>query len=364
MAGLEIAVLAAARRRPEHRRPPTSACSRTRSSASSSATTARSRSVYDKRAGREVLAGPRQPAVGVRRQAARVGRLGPRGDVRRGRARSCPRPTRSGSSRPGPHRAAIRVTRRFRDSRVVQDVRLWAGSAADRAVHHGSTGTTGAGCSRRASRSRSARRARRSRPRSASSSARRTATRRGTPRASRCRATASPTCPSPATGPRCSTTAATATTRCGNELGLSLLRSPVWPDPLADEGEQELTYALYPHAGGWLEGGVLAEAEDLNRPLLAPPHPRRRGRVAAPAARRRAAGRARRAEGARGRGRAAAARLRAAGRARPRRARAAAPGWTADAALDLLERPTGAPERPELGPFAVRSWRLVRRPGA
>ena len=34
----------------------------------------------------------------------------------------------------------------------------------------------------------------------------------------------------------------------GNELGLSLLRSPVYPDPLADEGRQSFTYALYPHA--------------------------------------------------------------------------------------------------------------------
>ena len=54
----------------------------------------------------------------------------------------------------------------------------------------------------------------------------------------------------------------------GNELGLSLLRSPVYPDPLADEGRQSFTYALFPHAGDWLAGGVLAEAEDLNRPLL------------------------------------------------------------------------------------------------
>jgi alpha-mannosidase len=54
----------------------------------------------------------------------------------------------------------------------------------------------------------------------------------------------------------------------GNELGLSLLRSPVYPDPLADEGRQSFTYALYPHQGDWLSGGVLAEAEDLNRPLL------------------------------------------------------------------------------------------------
>jgi alpha-mannosidase len=55
----------------------------------------------------------------------------------------------------------------------------------------------------------------------------------------------------------------------GNELGISLLRAPVYPDPLADEGHHEFTYALLPHRGDWYEGGVLAEAEDLNSPLLA-----------------------------------------------------------------------------------------------
>ena len=59
----------------------------------------------------------------------------------------------------------------------------------------------------------------------------------------------------------------------GNTLGLSLLRSPVYPDPLADEGHQAFTYALFPHAGDWLEGGVLSEAEDLNRPLICRPVP-------------------------------------------------------------------------------------------
>ena len=54
----------------------------------------------------------------------------------------------------------------------------------------------------------------------------------------------------------------------GNEIGISLLRSPVYPDTLADEGKQSFTYALLPHAGDWLTGGVLAEAEDLNQPLL------------------------------------------------------------------------------------------------
>jgi alpha-mannosidase len=54
----------------------------------------------------------------------------------------------------------------------------------------------------------------------------------------------------------------------GNVMGLSLLRSPVFPDLLADEGKQRFTYALLPHEGDWFEGGVLAEAEDLNQPLL------------------------------------------------------------------------------------------------
>jgi alpha-mannosidase len=53
----------------------------------------------------------------------------------------------------------------------------------------------------------------------------------------------------------------------GNVLGLSLVRSPVYPDPLADEGGQRFTYSLYPHAGDWHEGRVREEAEDLNQPL-------------------------------------------------------------------------------------------------
>ena len=54
----------------------------------------------------------------------------------------------------------------------------------------------------------------------------------------------------------------------GNVLGMSLLRSPIYPDPLADEGTQTFTYALMPHAGDWHDGGVREEAEDLNQPLL------------------------------------------------------------------------------------------------
>ena len=53
-----------------------------------------------------------------------------------------------------------------------------------------------------------------------------------------------------------------------NVLGLSLVRGPIYPDPLADEGAQSFTYALMPHAGQWHDGGVREEAEDLNQPLL------------------------------------------------------------------------------------------------
>jgi len=53
----------------------------------------------------------------------------------------------------------------------------------------------------------------------------------------------------------------------GNELRVSLLRSPKSPDPQADMGRHAFAYALYPHAGGWREGGVLAEAIRFNAPI-------------------------------------------------------------------------------------------------
>ena len=51
-----------------------------------------------------------------------------------------------------------------------------------------------------------------------------------------------------------------------NVLAVTLLRSPIYPDPYADEGEHEFTYALYPHAGDWRNGTVRA-AQALNAPL-------------------------------------------------------------------------------------------------
>lgn len=50
-------------------------------------------------------------------------------------------------------------------------------------------------------------------------------------------------------------------------LGISLLRSPLYPDPYADEGEHSFTYSLFPHPGGWEAAGVVREAVTLNSPL-------------------------------------------------------------------------------------------------
>jgi alpha-mannosidase len=54
----------------------------------------------------------------------------------------------------------------------------------------------------------------------------------------------------------------------GDTLRLSLLRAPTSPDPEADQGHHRFAYALMPHAGGWREAGVVAEARRLNQPLL------------------------------------------------------------------------------------------------
>jgi alpha-mannosidase len=53
----------------------------------------------------------------------------------------------------------------------------------------------------------------------------------------------------------------------GNELRISLLRAPKSPDPEADLGSHTFAYALFPHAGGWREAGVVAEGLRFNAPL-------------------------------------------------------------------------------------------------
>ena len=55
----------------------------------------------------------------------------------------------------------------------------------------------------------------------------------------------------------------------GNVLRLSLLRSPEWPDPHADEGHHEFTYSLYPHGGGWKDALTVRRGYELNYKVLA-----------------------------------------------------------------------------------------------
>ncbi|MBE9198766.1 MULTISPECIES: alpha-mannosidase [unclassified Nodularia (in: cyanobacteria)] len=52
-----------------------------------------------------------------------------------------------------------------------------------------------------------------------------------------------------------------------NQLRLTLLRSPNWPDPETDRGFHEFTYALYPHAGSWEAANTVKRGYELNIPL-------------------------------------------------------------------------------------------------
>jgi alpha-mannosidase len=141
----------------------------------------------------------------------------------------------------------------------------------------------------------------------------------------------------------------------GNVLGLSLVRAPVYPDPLADEGEQSFTYALMPHEDLWCER-VRAEADALNEPLLGRPVCGLAEGVLRPLV----------VEGLpvalasfKGAEEGGGLVLRVYEPAGARGSVAAKPpqGWVAEA-IDLLERPVEAAG--DLRPFEVLSWRLKR----
>ncbi|WP_370675632.1 alpha-mannosidase [Pleomorphomonas sp. PLEO] len=54
----------------------------------------------------------------------------------------------------------------------------------------------------------------------------------------------------------------------GNQLRVTLLKSPVYPWPDADQGEHRFRLALMPHRGFAIDGGLIVEAaEDFNMPL-------------------------------------------------------------------------------------------------
>jgi len=55
----------------------------------------------------------------------------------------------------------------------------------------------------------------------------------------------------------------------GNVLRITLLRSPTWPDPDADQGEHHFHYALYPHAGTWKDVLTVRHGWEYDYPLQA-----------------------------------------------------------------------------------------------
>ncbi|HWZ27483.1 MAG TPA: glycoside hydrolase family 38 C-terminal domain-containing protein [Gemmatimonadales bacterium] len=55
----------------------------------------------------------------------------------------------------------------------------------------------------------------------------------------------------------------------GHTQRLSLLRSPLWPDSLADRGTQHFRYAIYPHGGDWRKGLTERAGQAFNIPMIA-----------------------------------------------------------------------------------------------
>jgi alpha-mannosidase len=62
-------------------------------------------------------------------------------------------------------------------------------------------------------------------------------------------------------------------------LRLSLLQSPTAPASIPEHGRQAFRYAIYPHAGNWLEAGTHRLAAEYSVPLVAGIEPSHRGRL-------------------------------------------------------------------------------------
>ena len=231
---------------------------------------------------------PSSPPDGTRGQPRREGDAAARRSQRRATGSSSTRTarptstrgtsTRSTSRRAAtarrPSRGASRADRRSaprspssgRSARraVRAGVRLDAGSRRLE-FHTTSTGTRSTGCSRRASRSRCARRTRPTRCSSATPSARRTSRRCATARGTRCPGHRFADLSEHGFGAALLTDCKYGYSCYGGELRISLLRVTEEPRPRGRHGRAtSFAYALLPHAGGWREAGVVAEALRFN----------------------------------------------------------------------------------------------------
>jgi len=52
-------------------------------------------------------------------------------------------------------------------------------------------------------------------------------------------------------------------------MSISLLKSPIYPNPLADKEKHEFVYSLFPHTGDWKSAGTVQQAYAINNPLYA-----------------------------------------------------------------------------------------------
>jgi alpha-mannosidase len=53
-----------------------------------------------------------------------------------------------------------------------------------------------------------------------------------------------------------------------NQMRITLLRSPDYPEPDADRGKHEFCYSLITHDGDWRKGGITRQAYQLNFPVI------------------------------------------------------------------------------------------------
>ncbi len=54
----------------------------------------------------------------------------------------------------------------------------------------------------------------------------------------------------------------------GNVMRVTLLRGPIWPDPLADRGRHIINLSLYPHKGDWRAAQTVNRGYEVNAPLI------------------------------------------------------------------------------------------------
>jgi len=54
-----------------------------------------------------------------------------------------------------------------------------------------------------------------------------------------------------------------------SDIGLTLIKSGIEPNPVTDQEMHTFTYSLYPHKGGWRDGGTIEQSYYLNQPAVA-----------------------------------------------------------------------------------------------